>query len=829
MNFDIKKIKSLMSRIDESYEGYDELGNPIATNNSDTHDATSYSPEGELDYKEQDYNADNIVDSHGNDGSNGNIASYNDDGSFANIDFLKEPYSDANFDEFFNITCMGRKFTALVGQVHGSTQYNGEEGNYRTVFVKNTANPKKEKATIGNSRFMTNRADKMYGITFFDAVYVFSLLANNGNDKADKGGRYHEDTVWYNTTSRGFGQIREAANIQYGNMMALINEFDGYPLLQGYLKEAYHKTDKKNDVRYIAKNLIIEKGLNLIKQVKFCSKKVYYNPTYGIKYIPYTDMSVSEDYAEKQAVFIIDSLRNIISDEQGNESYYRMGDYTFWTDWAKKNGVEKINNDVVTASGIDSIIDEITNRFRVLINKDGAANQPIDPNSSDVGGNIDARERRADIIKPGYDIAEKLGADLEMFISQEEIEEMRSATLGEWLKSKQEKQETANEPATILGAKGPFSIASLNRLLENLSAVGMDVDDDRKEANAYDFFKEYSLASKDSKIENKLLSACQNTIGGNWAKFENTVRIRSLRRDLIPYLNKLSSDKRLNKISLDMLAYRDAEDGTRNFAAIEYQGEQHYRPNATASISIDDLYNANFEQRMNGDVSSWPGYWNVISTIINLSINNRLNESDDDVIRTDRKMFLGGCIKTLESAINGTDDGKLRQIVQDQCGYSFDDGYEDTFYDWIRKDRPQDKKKPIKSGISHFANSYYRWWCELDTFIQTANDLSKFERTNASLFTVEGGKPVGKCGLFYVCPSNTRVIPIEVIGNAISNPYRAAFLAGQLSKVGVNLNTINEIYHRTFRSNGKDIDLNKCISIADGKTKLIDVINGTLE
>jgi hypothetical protein len=80
-----------------------------------------------------------------------------------------------------------------------------------------------------------------------------------------------------------------------------------------------------------------------------------------------------------------------------------------------------------------------------------------------------------------------------------------------------------------------------------------------------------------------------------------------------------------------------------------------------------------------------------------------------------------------------------------------------------------------------------------------------------------------------VCPDNERVIPIEVIGNAISNPYRAAFLAGQLSKVGINLNTINEIYHRTFRSNGKDIDLRKCISIADGKTTLFDAINGTLE
>jgi hypothetical protein len=180
-------------------------------------------------------------------------------------------------------------------------------------------------------------------------------------------------------------------------------------------------------------------------------------------------------------------------------------------------------------------------------------------------------------------------------------------------------------------------------------------------------------------------------------------------------------------------------------------------------------------------------------------------------------------------AISGEDGGVLKEIVRDKCdGYTFDDGYEDTFNDWVRKDRPQDKKKPIKSSIGHFANSYYRWWCELDTFIQTANDLSKFEKMNPSLFTIKGLKPVGKCGLFYVCPDNERVIPIEVIGNAISNPYRAAFLVDRLSKVGINMETINEIYHRTFRANGKDFDLKKCKSIADGTT-LFDAINGTLE
>jgi hypothetical protein len=361
----------------------------------------------------------------------------------------------------------------------------------------------------------------------------------------------------------------------------------------------------------------------------------------------------------------------------------------------------------------------------------------------------------------------------------------------------------------------------------------MEVDDERKEANAYDFFKEYSLASKDSKAEKKLLTACQQAIGGNWAKFENTVRMRSLRRDLVPYLDKLSSDKNLSKLSLDMLTYRDTGEGVRNFAAIEYQGEQHYRPNATASISIDDLYNANFEKQVNGDVASWPGYWNVITAIIDVANGwgqETLNESEVITHQTDRKGFLGSCIKALELAISGKDGGILKKVVSERCGgYTFDDGYEDTFVDWVRKDRPQDKKKPIKNSIMHFANSYYRWWCELDTFIQSANDLSKFEKTNQSLFTVEGGKPVGKCGLFYVCPNNTRVIPIEVIGNAISNPYRAAFLAGQLSKVGIKMETITEIYHRTFRSSGKEIDLKKCISVADGKTTLLDVINGTLQ
>ena len=74
------------------------------------------------------------------------------------------------------------------------------------------------------------------------------------------------------------------------------------------------------------------------------------------------------------------------------------------------------------------------------------------------------------------------------------------------------------------------------------------------------------------------------------------------------------------------------------------------------------------------------------------------------------------------------------------------------------------------------------------------------------------------------------MLPIEVIGNAISNPYRAAFFSGQLSNVGLRIETITDVYNRTFRANkGKEFDLNQCISIADGKTKLIDVINGTLE
>ena len=831
-----------MSRIDESYEGYDELGNPIKTSDSETNDATSDSPEGEPDYQDKDYSADNNVDSQGNYGSNGNIASYNDDGSFANIDFLREPYSDANFDEFFNITCMGKKFTKLAGQVHTSTQYNGEEGNYRTVFVKNVANPKKEKAIIGNSRFMTNRADNMYGITFFDAVYVFSLLANNSNDKANKGGRYHEDTAWYNTTSRGFGQIREAADIQYGNMMALINEFDGYPLLQGYLKEAYHKTDKTNDVRYLAKDLIIEKGLNLIKQVKFCSKKVYYNPTYGIKYIPYTDMAASEDYAEKQAVFMINSLRNIISDELGDESYYHMDDYTFWTDWAQKNGIKRINNDVATASGVDSIIDEIANRFRVLLSRNGNSNKKL-KDDEEIGGNMAARERRASILAPGFDIEQKFQTEYSLQISQEDIEEMREISLGEWLKRQSERAEGAREPASILKAMGPFTIKSINNLYNTLesSMPGKEEEqraafDERKEASAFDFFATLFMASKDGKMETALIDACRKLGADMWFKFENTQTAKNLARtrpDMVAYMNKLGLNKDTAKLSLDMVAYKDTDDGLRNFVAIEYQGEQHYRPNATASISIDDLYNANFSQGRNGDATNWPGYWAVIKAIITVANGwyenkSSLNESQSETYQTDRKSFLGNCINALESAISGNDGGALAKFVYKRTGYKFDDGYEDTFSDWVRKDRPQDKKKPIKSSISHFADSYYRWWCELDTFIQSANDLSKFEKTNPSLFTIEGGKEVGNCGLFYVCPKSTRVIPVEVIGNAISNPYRAAFLSGYLSNVGINIDTINKIYHRTFRANGKDVKLNECISVADGKTTLLEAIKRTL-
>lgn len=805
-----------MSRIDESYEAGTDAN--IGVSDYDIQAQNSHS---------DGLNGDDFIPGEWNPEKKGNLVG--DGKLFKTFDFLAENYDDSRFDEFFKLTYLAKDYRSLANNVHSAVV--SADGGFTVCTAKGNS-------VSGISKFLLPKQEASNTVTFFDAIYVFSFLERNGTSYSQKNG-YSEDEPWGGLTSRGYGNVNESVKLTYGNMMSLIKEFYGCPILQGYMKEAYHRTSagkKDNEVQSLRrrmKTIVLSNCRNSVKKLDGCSRVVYENGPLDIIYVPYLDgINNDKETLERSAIKILEEIRASIENSEYNSQTIGLSDYAFWKKWADENNIVP-ENDVISSSGLDSLSDEILNRLRVLLNRDGAANQPIDNYTSDLGGNMDARERRATVIKPSYDVAEKLGSDLGMVISQEDIEEMRSTTLGEWLRMQQEKAGGTNEPATRLGARGPFSLASLNKLLENLSAAGMEVDDDRKEANTYDFFKEYSLASKDSKAENKLLSACQQAIGGDWAKFENTVRMRSLRRDLAPYLDKLSSDKSLSKLSLDMLTYRDTREGVRNFAAIEYQGEQHYRPNATASISIDDLYNANFEKQTNGDIISWPGYWNVITAIINVANGwgqENLNESAVVTHKTDRKGFLNSCVQALESAISGEDGGILKKVVSERCGgYTFDDGYEDTFNDWIRKDRPQDKKKPIKSGISHFANSYYRWWCELDTFIQTANDLSKFERTNASLFTVEGGKPVGKCGLFYVCPSNTRVIPIEVIGNAISNPYRAAFLAGQLSKVGINLNTINEIYHRTFRSNGKEIDLSKCVSIADGKTKLIDVINGILQ
>lgn len=816
MNFDIKKIRSLMSRIDESYD--DGTDANIGVSDYDIQ-AQNNQSDG--------LNSDDFIPGEWNPEKKGNLVG--DGKLFKTFDFLAESYDDSRFDEFFKLTYLAKDYRSLANNVHNAVV--SANGGFTVCTAKGSN-------ISGISKFLLPKQEASNTVTFFDAIYVFSFLERNGTSYSQKNG-YFEDEPWGGLTSRGYGMVNESVKLAYGNMMSLIKEFDGCPILQGYMKEAYHRTSagkKDNEAQSLRrkiKTIVLANCRNSVKKIDGCSRVVYENNPLDIIYVPYLDgINNDKENLERSAIEILEELRTSIEKNSYNTQYVGMSDYTFWKKWADENNIVP-ENDVISSSGLDSLSDEILNRLRVLLNRDGAANQPIDADYSDWGGNIDARERRATVIKPSYDIAEKLGSDLGMVISQEDIEEMRSTTLGEWLRVQQERAEISNEPATRLRARGPFSFESLNKLLENLSSAGMEVDDERKEANAYDFFKEYSLASKDSKAENKLLTACQQAIGGNWAKFENTVRMRNLRRDLVPYLDKLSSDKNLSKLSLDMLTYRDTGEGVRNFAAIEYQGEQHYRPNATASISIDDLYNANFEKQVNGDVASWPGYWNVITAIIDVANGwgqETLNESEVITHQTDRKGFLSSCVKALELAISGKDGGILKKVVSERCGgYTFDDGYEDTFGDWVRKDRPQDKKKPIKNSINHFANSYYRWWCELDTFIQSANDLSKFEKTNQSLFTLEGGKPVGKCGLFYVCPNNTRVIPIEVIGNAISNPYRAAFLAGQLSKVGIKMETITEIYHRTFRSSGKEIDLKKCISVADGKTTLLDAINGTLQ
>jgi hypothetical protein len=848
MNFDIKKIRSLMSRIDESYDGYDEFGNP-KTIVDDTEDDVS-SDNAVVQGQEEPIisKATARVKQKPAQGVFADLVGQ--DKPFQTIEFLKEPYTDADFDKFFAITTSSlnsKMINNIASTVLGNQ--NGENGEYTRDFGYG-------QHVSGISKFLLPKDNSSAKITFFDAIYMFGLLLRTGINGANKGeGGYVEGPHWDNLYSKGYGQVNEAPT--YSNMISFINEFGEFPILQGYLKEAYHKTSagkvkvnegrvakgetKDLSLRRVIKDKIIEFCPNEIKLVSPCSKTIYDNKGAGIIYIPYLDkIDENPDRAEQIAIEILGKLREAIED--GNPYASRVGksDLEFWSEWASKNGIYP-ENDVITASGLDSITDEMINRLRVLIAREGDANKTREVDIDTRNGNPEARERRANIIAPSYDIAKKLGTDMGMLVSQEDIQEMRSHTLGEWLDIQQERAKIGQDVASKLNASGPFTLAALEKLNQKLIDSGFDVNDNRAEANAFDFFKAYSLASKDSKAERRLLEACKALLGDMWYKFENTKTATSLARangleELAMYMESLGvTDKSTKKLSFDMLAYNDTEDGLRNFAAIEYQGEQHYRPNATASISVDDLYNANFVQEENEGIKNWPGYWSVISAIIDVANGwgqekQEVNESQIITHKTDRKGFLRSCVKALEMAISGEDEGLLNKIVSERCdGYTFDEGYEDTFNDWVRKDRPADKKKPIKNSISHFANSYYRWWCELDTFIQTANDLSKFEKMNPSLFTIKGLKPVGKCGLFYVCPDNERVIPIEVIGNAISNPYRAAFLAGQLSKVGINLNTINEIYHRTFRPNGKDIDLRKCISIADGKTTLFDAINGTLE
>lgn len=830
-----------MSRIDESYEGYDELGNP-KTNIDRTQDSVDLD-NAETPEEEQPTAPQKPATAKPKAFKGVFADLVGQDKQFQTIEFLKEQYRDEDFDKFFAITTsskIDKMINYIAGAIlAGKSKKNGE---YTAVFGNTYGY-----IINGISKFLLPKGDASSSITFFDALYMFGLLIRTGTNNADNRANaadekgFFEGPHWDSLYNLGYGQVNEAP--LYSNMISFISEFNEFPILQGYLKEAYHKTQTSNTLRDKIKNLIMVDGFELIKQIKYCSEKVYANKKYGnLTYIPYTDMLIDEDSAEKNAVFIINSLRNIITDKIGDESYRAMDDITFWTLWAQKNDIKNINYDVATASGSDSIIDEIANRFRVLLHREGESNKKLKDDQK-IRANIAARERRANVIGPGFDIEEKLQENYGLQVSQEDIEEMREISLGEWFKRQSERAEGVREPASILKAMGPFTIESINNLYNALegSMPGGEEEqraefDERKEASAFDFFATLFMASKDGKMETALIEACRKLGADMWFKFENTQTAKDLARtkpDMQTYMENLGNSTDTAKLSLDMVAYKDTKDGFRNFVAIEYQGEQHYRPNATASISIDDLYNANFSKGKNGDAVNWPGYWKVISTIINISNGwyqrREINESQEQTFKTDRKGFLNSCINTLEMAISGKDNGRLKALVQKECdGYTFDDGYEDTFSDWIRKDRPQDKKKPIKNGINHFANSYYRWWCELDTFIQSANDLSKFEKTNQSLFTIEGGKPVGKCGLFYVCPNNARVIPIEVIGNAISNPYRAAFLSGYLTNVGINIETINEIYHRTFRSNGKNIDLKNCKSIADGTT-LFDAINGTLK
>ena len=831
MNFDIKKIKSLMSRIDESY---DELENGASTEDNGTQQ------EPPVTDSEQE---DDFIPREWDPKKKGNLVG--DGKVFKTFDFLAERYDDSRFDDFFRLTYLAKDYNSLANNVHKAVV--SANGGFK---VSTTVND----SFYGISKFLLPKQEAAPYVTFFDAIYVFSFLDRNSRNEANKKD-YNEEIPWGTLTNNGYGKVEESVGVPYDNMLSLIKEFNGCPILQGYMKEAYHRTKagyveykdengnkiggELRSLRNMLKRTLVKYHPSSIRTIDGCSRNIYINEPLNITYIPYLDkIDNNEEDVENIAIKILQDLRILIEGENPYSSRNGNSDYKFWSDWAKKNNISP-ENDVMTSSGLNSITDEMLNRLRVLIAREGDANTPLEDGEK-WNGNIGARERRANVIAPSYDIAEQLGTDMGMLVSQEDVQEMRNHTLGDWLDLQTERAGGPQDIASRLRASGPFTLSAINKMLKKLQDAGFDTEDEdtRKETNAFDFFRAYSLVSKDLSTENKLATACRDAIGCAWVKFENTETAKAManavnRGDLIPYMKKLSGDTA--KLSLDMLAYKDTPDGLRNFVAIEYQGEQHYRPNATASISIDDLYNASFNQKKNGDAISWPGYWDVITTIINFSLGNysnrRLDESQEDgIIKTDRKGFLNSCVSALEAAIGGEDGGSLKQIVQDECGYSFDDGYEDTFSDWVRRDRPKDKKKPIKSSISHFANSYYRWWCELDTFIQTANDLSKFEKTNQSLFTIEGGKPVGKCGLFYVCPKNTRVIPVEVIGNAISNPYRASFLSGYLEDVGIKIETINEIYHRTFRINGKNIKLDECFSVADGKKRsLLDAINEIIQ
>ena len=837
------EIKSLMSRIDEDFELHepdyeDSLGVPQSDN---TEQGNEFMPN---------VSQDSQVSSAQNDDSSQTDktlpAFHAINGLLSSVGGLGGAYDDSKFDTFF--TLVSNQCKACIGLMNKTDirDVGNGVGFYHRATKIEFSTPS---YIFGNLNFPT----------FYDAIFAYSMfLYDAGKFRPNKTALNIGVEKFLSTKSQGESQTLDES-YSYGDTMSLLQKFNSYPKLQGLLKEAHHSTSQTGTRCNIKAEFILGVGgveeavvgkstserLNalLVKSGLGGEEHVYYlTKIYDgqqVLYIPALDKirnkqesAVISEKIIRALVDIYSKAYNITPEERNSLSMQK-----FWelADSKSNGNLSKIIGDEVElVSGVDTITDEFINSLKVFLRNSSAF---LDDNQ----GLAAARERRV-VLNDSYGIMDNLktymvpGSNL----SISDTENMQNISVREWFEQNKDNKGT--------GLHGDvFTPKFLSDLVSEIQVMD---DDEQSTVSIYSFFRRLFGTDKSS-TQKLLLANCKNTFKSiRW--FGDTMEKSNKVPEIQTYLLDTNGKNKLGYSSLDMVAFRDVPnvDGSvgRYFVSIEYQGDQHYRPWQTESISDDILYP--WEVDSTGSNFMWEEYWAIIDAVLGFSDGmDRINESKDAMF--DR--ILRTLIKEQQDykAANGMGGGRLYSYLQ-QTGYNIGGEYDSTSGDEFKRwkssssNRPDARTKPLKtSAADTFATSFYRWYCEVDVVVQGASDIVKFNKVNGTeIFgDTDGVKSLGST-LFYVCPSEERVVPAHIIANALHNPYRTEYYnyASQplneetakgpgMSKINIRdtFAIANKIYNNTFRGvkitkNNKTFDISKCVSLSGDGSTLKDAI-----